>query len=75
MQNLRDLTIQDMEVLMREAGQPAYRAAQIFKWAQSGVGSFDDMTDVPKALRAFLAERYTVTPPVQLPCSASTKSW
>lgn len=66
MQNLRDLTIQDMEALMREAGQPAYRAAQIFKWAQSGVGTFDQMTDVPKNLRAYLAERYTVTPPVQL---------
>ncbi len=66
MQNLRDLTENEIGALVREAGQPAYRAGQIFKWAQSGARSFDDMTDIPKSLRAFLAERYTVAPPVQL---------
>ena len=66
MQNLRDLTEQEIGELVREAGQPAYRAGQIFKWAQSGARSFDDMTDVPKSLRAFLAERCTVAPPALL---------
>ncbi len=68
MQNLRDLTENEMGMLVREAGQPAYRAAQIFKWAQSGACSFDDMTDIPKSLRTFLAERYTVDPPAKLKC-------
>ncbi len=66
MQNLRDLAENEIGVLVREASQPAYRAGQIFKWAQSGARSFDEMTDVPKALRAFLAERCTVSPPAQL---------
>lgn len=66
MQNLRDLTENEIGAFVREVGQPAYRAGQILKWAQSGARSFDDMTDVPKALRTRLAERYTVAPPVQL---------
>ncbi len=66
MQNLRDLTENEIGDLVREAGQPAYRAGQIFKWAQSGARSFDDMTDVPKSLRAHLAEHFTVQAPVQL---------
>lgn len=66
MLNLRDFTETELEALVREAGQPAYRAGQLFKWAQSGARSFDSMTDIPKNLRAFLSERYTVTPPVEL---------
>ncbi len=31
-------------------GQPAYRAKQIFKWLQSGISDFDEMTNVPKNL-------------------------
>lgn len=49
MQNLRDLAENEIGVLVREAGQPAYRAGQIFKWAQSGARSFDEMTDVPQS--------------------------
>lgn len=66
MQNLRDLTETEIGALVREAGQPAYRAGQIFKWAQSGARGYDEMTDVPKSLRAFLAERCTLAPPALL---------
>jgi 23S rRNA (adenine2503-C2)-methyltransferase len=66
MQNLRDLDQNEIAAAVKAAGQPAYRAAQIFKWAQSGVGSFDEMSDIPKALREQLAESFTVTPPVML---------
>ena len=51
----------------RMLGAPAYRAGQIFKWAQkAGVSSYDEMTDVPKALRAQLAERFSVAAPQML---------
>ena len=66
MQNLRDLTEQEIAAFVKEAGQPAYRAGQIFKWAQTSARSYEDMTDIPKALRARLAESYTVAPPQQL---------
>lgn len=39
-------------------GEPSYRAAQIFKWVQSGVKSFDEMTNVPKKLREKLIQNY-----------------
>ncbi|RMH38037.1 MAG: 23S rRNA (adenine(2503)-C(2))-methyltransferase RlmN [Deltaproteobacteria bacterium] len=41
-----------------ELGEPAYRAEQIFRWLHGrGVTSVDEMTNVPKPLRARLAER------------------
>ncbi len=39
-------------------GEPSYRAAQVFKWVQSGVKSFDEMTNVSKKLRKKLVENY-----------------
>ena len=42
---------------MREWGQPSYRAKQVFKWIHSrGVTDPEQMTDLPKALRARLGE-------------------
>jgi 23S rRNA (adenine2503-C2)-methyltransferase len=48
----------DRELLDRhlaERGEPAYRARQIWRWAAGGVGAYEDMTNVPDALRADLA--------------------
>ncbi len=46
---------------MRLLGEPPYRAAQIFKWLQSGVKSFDEMTNVSKILREKLVENYYIS--------------
>lgn len=44
-----------------ELGQPRYRGLQIWRWVHArGATSFDEMTDVGKALRARLAERATI---------------
>jgi 23S rRNA (adenine2503-C2)-methyltransferase len=48
----------DRELLDRhlaERGEPAYRTRQIWRWAAGGVGAYEDMTNVPDALRADLA--------------------
>lgn len=37
--------------------QPKFRAKQIFKWLQSGVETFDEMTDIPLLLRQELDEK------------------
>ena len=37
------------------AGEPAYRAAQVWQWAARGVGSYAEMTNVPAGLRDRLA--------------------
>jgi 23S rRNA (adenine2503-C2)-methyltransferase len=48
----------DLDLLGRtlaEAGQPAFRARQVWAWAARGAGGYEDMTDVPVALRTQLA--------------------
>jgi 23S rRNA (adenine2503-C2)-methyltransferase len=49
-----DLALLDQ--FLAERGEPAYRARQVWGWTARGTGSFDDMTTLPKALRAALSE-------------------
>jgi len=39
------------------ADEPAYRVRQVWEWASRGAGSYDEMTNVPAATRALLAEQ------------------
>ena len=48
----------DLELLDEAlAGQPAYRAGQVWSWAARGAAGYEAMTDLPKALRDDLAAR------------------
>jgi 23S rRNA (adenine2503-C2)-methyltransferase len=50
----------DLELLRRtlaDAGEPAFRARQVWAWAARGASGYEAMTDLPAALRAQLAER------------------
>ena len=50
----------DLELLqttLAEAGQPAFRAKQVWEWAARGAEGYDAMTNVPAGLRDELAER------------------
>ncbi len=42
--------------LTTDFGQPKFRALQLFKWLQSGVRNFDEMTNIPLSLRKRLDE-------------------
>jgi 23S rRNA (adenine2503-C2)-methyltransferase len=42
--------------LLTRRNQPAYRAAQIWRWVTAGVAGYEEMTNVPAALRSALAE-------------------
>ena len=53
-----DLTLLN-DVLARE-GQPAFRAKQVWEWTARGAGSYDEMTNLPAALR----ERLTAEVPL-----------
>ena len=47
----------DLELLERrvaERGEPAYRTRQVWEWAARGAPGYDDMTNVPAALREAL---------------------
>jgi 23S rRNA (adenine2503-C2)-methyltransferase len=45
-----------LDATLAAAGEPAYRARQIWRWAASGATGYDGMTDLPVALRRRLDE-------------------
>ena len=57
------MTPEELAVWLKELGEPAFRAKQIFKWLYRGVTSFGEMTDLSKALRQKLEETALLTPP------------
>lgn len=59
--NLKDYTIQELEEIAAEFGEPKFRAKQIFEWLYRGVRSFDEMTNLPKAFRERLEEKFSVS--------------
>ncbi len=59
--DLRTMTRGQIAQTLKELGQPAFRAKQIEEWVwEKGANSFDDMTNLPKALRAQLAKHFTL---------------
>ncbi len=49
----------DLDLLndfLARSGEPAFRARQVWAWAARGASGYDEMTDLPAALRAELAE-------------------
>jgi len=59
--NLKNLSIPQLEDFVLSIGEPKFRAKQIFKWIyQKRLSDFNDMTNMPKALRATLAEKSTI---------------
>lgn len=66
MKNLRELTPEALQTLMKEWGEPRFRAGQIYEWIwKRSVASIAEMTNLPKALRERLAESYFI-PAVQI---------
>jgi 23S rRNA (adenine2503-C2)-methyltransferase len=59
MHHLLDPTSTALEDWLTERGEPKYRAGQIRQWAfQKRAETFDDMSSLPKALRAALSESF-----------------
>ncbi|MEP6646471.1 MAG: 23S rRNA (adenine(2503)-C(2))-methyltransferase RlmN [Saprospiraceae bacterium] len=58
--DIRTLSLADLQKSFVEIGQPAYRAQQVFDWMwKLGAKKFDDMSNVPTALRKSLHDHYT----------------
>lgn len=55
--DIRSMDVNELTDLMNELNQPKFRAAQLFKWLQSGVETFEEMTNIPKNLREILEEK------------------
>ncbi len=63
MKHIKSMTIPEIGVLLKELGQPAFRAKQVYSWLQKGVRDYSEMTNLPKALRDTLAEKYPICAP------------
>ena len=61
--DIKSLSRQELEELLASMGQPKFRAGQVFRWLHGGAESFDEMTNLPQALRAQLKERAALTAP------------
>lgn len=60
--DIKSLTLPELCDLLTGLGKEKFRAKQIIKWIYSrGVTSFDEMTDLSKALREELKERFVVS--------------
>ncbi len=59
--DIKSLTYSQLENEMALLKLPKFRAKQIFKWLhETGVTSFDDMTNLSKDLRESLSEKYHI---------------
>ena len=61
--NLKSLTQPELADILKQLGQPAFRAKQVFAWLHKGVRSYDEMTNLPRQLREVLAEHYPLFVP------------
>jgi 23S rRNA (adenine2503-C2)-methyltransferase len=46
-----------LDTVLADAGEPRFRARQVWSWAARGAPSYAQMTDLPRALRELLGER------------------
>jgi len=46
-----------LDAVLAEQGEPSFRAGQVWSWAARGATSYEQMTNLPRALREALAER------------------
>ncbi|QSO49506.1 23S rRNA (adenine(2503)-C(2))-methyltransferase RlmN [Alicyclobacillus mengziensis] len=55
--HIYDLTLTELEDWFKNAGEPTYRAIQVYQWLyQKRAQSFQDMSNLPRSLRDKLAE-------------------
>lgn len=55
MTDIKSMNLAEMSIFFKQLGEPAFRAKQVFQWLHRGAGSFDEMTNLSKALREKLA--------------------
>ena len=61
--DIKSMTVEELAASLKEMGEGAFRAKQVFAWLHRGVRSFEEMTDLSKDLRARLGERFALCAP------------
>lgn len=62
-QNLKSMTIPEIGAVLKDLGQPAFRAKQVYTWLHKGVRSYAEMSNLPQNLREELDRRYPICAP------------
>lgn len=62
-EDIKSMTLEEMTGAMKALGEPAFRGKQVFSWLHKGVRSFDEMSNLSKALREKLQQAYYITVP------------
>ena len=61
MKNLRNCSLEELETLMKEWGEPKFRAKQVYEWMwKKFAGNIEDMTNLSKSLRERLSKEFFI---------------
>lgn len=63
MKDIKSKTLAELADELTALGEPKFRAKQVFSWLHRGATSFDEMTDLSKALREKLKNEYELIYP------------
>lgn len=61
--DIKSLLPEELEAELLALGEPKYRAKQVFTWLSRGVTDIEEMSNLPKKLRATLEENFYITAP------------
>lgn len=61
--DIKSMSLEELRSFFISLSQPPYRANQLFDWLSKGVKSFDEMTNLSKALRQTLETKAFLLPP------------
>ncbi|MFA5115335.1 MAG: 23S rRNA (adenine(2503)-C(2))-methyltransferase RlmN [Candidatus Omnitrophota bacterium] len=62
MENIRNLTLKELETVLKKWGVPVFHGRQIFSWLyKKGVSDFDAMTDLADGLRKRLKDNFCLS--------------
>ena len=56
MTDIKSMTLPELRDFLQGLGEPSFRGKQVFSWLSRGVTSFDEMSNLPLALRKRLKE-------------------
>lgn len=62
-QEIKNLTLSELTAVLGEMGEPQFRAKQIYTWLHRGAFSFEDMTNISRALRQRLDDAFHISVP------------
>ena len=63
MKNLLDFTLEELQFWMKENGESAFRAKQVFSWIYKEVWNFEGMKNIPNALKEKLSANFYIEIP------------